>query len=493
MNLNRPVSLIVLSTSLVGAFLAGTWYDRGTAAANGPAAGRRILYYVDPMHPAYTSARPGNAPDCGMQLEPMYSDGQTSGISGSGDPASRQPGAVQMTANNQQFGGVRTTPVEKASSTHTLRLLGRVTPDEGRIYKLNAGIDGYIQDVSPATTGSRVRKNQLLARFSAPGAIMSIQTYVLNIGAEDRFRKSAAEGSPEGQALPAALANIQQRIQQLQNLGMSSVQMDEIRRTREIPTHIDILAPADGLVLSRNVSPGQKFERGAEWYRIADLSRVWIVADVFQQDARYIRPGQRARAVLGPDGGAFSARVSEALTQFDPNTRTLKVRFEAENPEYVLRPDMFADLELPIDLGPAVVVPSDAVIDSGRRRTVFVEVSHGDFEPRAVETGWRFGNQVEITSGLVPGERVVTAGNFLLDSESRMKLGRESGAGKEQAHDPACGMNVDPGAAPYHSEYSGHSYDFCSVRCKTTFDRDPGRYLQKVDGSNQRAAGGSTP
>src|SRR5262249_47451362 len=160
-------------------------------------------------------------------------------------------------------------------------------------------------------------------------------------------------------------------------------------------------SPANGLVLSRNVSPGQKFDRGAEWYRIADVSRVWILADLFPEDAKYLRPGQQARVTLR-GGGVYSARVSEVLPQFDPNTRTLKVRLETDNPGYALRPDMFADVDLKIDMGTGIVVSADAVIDSGAHKTVFVEVANGTFEPRQVETGWRSGDKVQIVKGLEP-------------------------------------------------------------------------------------------
>jgi membrane fusion protein, copper/silver efflux system len=454
MTLNRNATVVLLFSCAAGAFLSGVWY-RGRAAV--PANGHRILYYVDPMHPAYTSDRPGTAPDCGMALEPVYADSQTARLHKTGGALSTNPDAVKVSGSGQPFGGLVTSAAEKTSGTHMIRLLGRVTADEGRIYKLNAGVDGYIQDVSAITTGSRVSKNQLLATFCAPGAIMAIQTYVLNIGAEERFRKSAEAGSAEGQSLPAALANIEQRRQQLKNVGMSAVQMEEIRQTREIPDRIRILAPGDGIVLARNVSPGQKFDRGAEWFRIADLSRVWIVADVYQKDAGLIRPGQRARVSLSSQPEVFTARVSDVLPQFDPETRTFKVRLEMENPGYALRPDMLVDLEFSIELAPAVVIPTDALIDSGLKKVVFVELSPGTFEPRVVETGWQHGDQVQIVSGLASGERVVTSGNFLLDSDSRLQAAKVLESRNPQVSDPArnlhdmtAGMNVPPG---------GHSHD----------------------------------
>jgi membrane fusion protein, copper/silver efflux system len=418
--MKKPLYSFLLFMAVVAAFLAGSRYGRrGTVTAATPEA-RKILYYVDPMHPAYRSDKPGIAPDCGMQLEPVYAGGGLATVS-AGSRASSLPGAVQIDTAKQQLFGVRVSPVVESSGTYKLRLFGRVTPDEASIYKLNAGIEGYIREVSAVTTGSLVRKNQVLATFSSPSATMTIQNYVLNLGAEDRFKKSASEGSVEGQSLPAANANIQQRTQQLQNLGMSTLQMEEIRRTREFPDSIKIVAPADGFVLARNVSPGQKFERDTEWYRIADLRRVWILADVFENEAQYLHPGTRVTVSLPNQVKTLPGRVSDVLPQFDAAARTLKVRLEVENPGYVLRPDMFVDVELPVAFSRALVVPTSALIDSGLKKTVFVERGEGLFAPRLVETGRRFDDRVEIVKGLEPGERIVVSGNFLINSESRLK------------------------------------------------------------------------
>jgi len=174
-------------------------------------------------------------------------------------------------------------------------------------------------------------------------------------------------------------------------------------------------------VVARNVSPGQKFERGAEYYRIADLSRVWILADVFESDAQYLQPGAQVRVNLPDQGKSFPGRVSNVLPQFDGATRTFKARIEVDNRSYALRPEMFVDLELPVAFSRTVVVPAGAVLDSGLRKTVFVERGQGLFSPREVETGRRFDDRVEIVKGLAAGERIVVSGNFLVSSESRLK------------------------------------------------------------------------
>jgi Cu(I)/Ag(I) efflux system membrane fusion protein len=421
--------LLLLFLFAAGTFFAGSWYNQHKTSAGAHPGATKPLYYVDPMHPAYRSDKPGIAPDCGMQLEPVYGGGPLEVASQSAPPL--PPGSVRILPVKQQLFGVRVGPVEEASGSFKLRFLGRVAPDEGRIYKLDAGIEGYIQEVSAATTGSFVRRDQVLATFSAPMASMTIQTYILNLGAEDRFKKSSAEGSVEGQSLPAANANIQQRTQQLLNLGMSTLQMEEIKRTRQFPDSIKIVAPVDGFVLARNVSPGQKFERNSEWYRIADLRRVWVVADVFESEARYLQPGMRVRVSFPDQNKVFPGRVSNVLPQFDAATRTFKARIEVENQGYALRPDMFVNVELPVAFSRALVVPVEAVLDSGLKKTVFVENGEGLFSPRLVETGRRLDDRMEIVNGLRAGERIVVSGNFLVSSESRLKEAAETYAPAE--------------------------------------------------------------
>jgi RND family efflux transporter MFP subunit len=402
---------------------------------------------------------------------------------------------VKIDDRKQQLGGVRISPVEKASGEYALRLFGRVAPDEARTYRLNAGIEGYIQEVSAVTTGSQVKKGQLLATFSAPGSAMTIQTYLVNLGAEDEYKKSAAENSVDAENLPNVNAGILQRRQQMQNMGMSNLQIEEIKRTRRYPEVINIVAPADGLVLSRNVSPGLKFDRGAEWYRIADLSKVWVMADVFERDAKYVRPGQIARVTLAAGGAAMSARVGDVLPQFDPNSRTYKVRLEMDNPGLALRPDVFVDVQLLITLPEAIAVPVEAVLDSGLKKTVYVDRGEGIFEPRQVETGRSFDGRVQILAGLKAGERIVTSGNFLLDSESQMKQAAaaphsaEKAPEEAQTKDPVCGMGL-AGPTPYRGESAGQHFFFCSSDCKRKFEKEPGLYRHKATSELHKATGG---
>jgi YHS domain-containing protein len=272
---------------------------------------------------------------------------------------------------------------------------------------------------------------------------------------------------------------------------MSEHQIEKLGRDRMPMAEIMYAAPAGGLVLARNVSPGQWVERGAELYRIADLRQVWILADVFKSEAKYVRPGAVARATLPDESGeVFHARVAEVLPQFDEATRTLKVRLEADNPGLVLRPGMFVDVEIQATRAPALTVQADAVVDSGVKQIVYVDKGNGVFEPRRVQIGWRAGDQVEIVKGLMDGEKIVVSGTFLIDSESRMKAAA-AGIYGESSEDLVCGMEVDQSkarTAGRTAAYKGETYYFCSDECKISFEKEPARYAVKEAGSRQRAA-----
>jgi membrane fusion protein, copper/silver efflux system len=472
--MKSPAKIAGLIVIVVASFLAGTWYSSRTVGSKSVPAGRKILYWHDPMHPAYKSDKPGIAPDCGMQLEPVYAEGQDA-KDAHPEGTTTLPGTVRIGPERQQLIGVKVARVEKAPWNHNVRVLGRVVPDESRVFRINSATDGWVKKILPATTGSLVKKDELLATFFAPEFFSAIKAYLYGLRSFDRFEKSGKETKEQ---LELTNANVDSYRNSLRNLGMTEYQMDEIARTRQGPDNIEIRAPEAGFVLVRNISPGQRFEKGTELYRIADLSHVWVLADMVETEARYFRPGAGARITQAPQGKSFQARVSDVLPQFDPATRTLKLRLEADNPGYALRPDMFVDVELPIRIPSALSVPAEAVLDTGLRKTVFVDRGDGYFEPRRVETGQHLGERIEITRGLMDGERIVVSGGFLVDSESRLRLAA-AGLPEDYVLDPVCGMGVDPKKAGEKSTYKGQTYYFCNPSCKESFLKNPSKYLVK--------------
>ena len=387
--------------------------------ASESARSRRILYWVDPMHPNYKSDRPGKAPDCGMALEPVYADSASSPDATVPVP----PGAVAIDAASQRLVGIRVATPEKTSGTHTVHLQGRVVPEDTRTYLVNSGMDGFVRETYQDSVGALVKKDQKLASsyvgetLSVASGYLAATAAVPGAAGKDGSRTVPFPGAGSKQGV----SSIQGYSDRLRNLGLSEAQIKQMAESHTLPETVDIVSPVDGFILARNITPGQHFDRSTEFYRIADLSQVWIVADVFGSDAQDIHTSAIARVTMLDQRGTFSARVANLLPQVDPETRVLKLRLEANNPGYALRPGMFVEVELPLE-GPAgLTVPQDAVIDSGQQQRVFVEVSAGVFEPRAVQIGWRSGDRVEIVHGLAEGERVVVEGTFLVDSESRLK------------------------------------------------------------------------
>jgi RND family efflux transporter MFP subunit len=392
------------------------------------AQGRHVLYYVDPMHPAYRSNKPGIAPDCGMKLEPVYAEEASQSVL---PPEDSMPAELKIDPAAQQLYGIRLAKVERDTGQGAIRVFGRVAPDQTLVYRVNFGTDGYVKETHDDAVGNHVMKDQHLAVVYSPEFLAVSGGFL-----------SANERTPVGSAVmkdnvaPSTVLNAASahaRADRLRNLGMSDSQIEEISRDHKIPENVYVVSPADGFILSRNISPGVRFERYSEMYTIADLSRVWVLAEVFGKDAQAFRPGARARITLPDTGESFEARVSDVLPEVDPVTRILKPRLEVDNPRFKLRPDMFVNVELAVSQQPGLTVPADAVLNSGLLKRVFVQTSIGHFEERTVETGWRQNNRIQIVKGLREGETVVAGGTFLVDSESRLQMAANSGGPSPQA------------------------------------------------------------
>ncbi|HBY62736.1 MAG TPA: efflux RND transporter periplasmic adaptor subunit [Solibacterales bacterium] len=432
-----------LIVAVVAAAFAGGWYlgKRGTAGAPAETGGRKILYWHDPMHPQYRSDKPGIAPDCGMKLEPVYADGGGSegGAPKKGrilyyrdpeDPnyrdnnpginpetgkdlepvyASDQPGSVQISADKQQWIGVRYGHVEVESGHQVVRAAGKVTQDERLITRVHARTEGWIEKVFADFTGRAVKKGEPLLTLYSPELAMATQEYLLALKAR-RLMPANGDGV------------VQAAREHLEHWGLTREQIEEIERTGKSSHHVTMYAPASGLIATRNAFPNLRITPETELYTIVDLSRVWIVADVYESDAPLITVGRQAEIALSYlPGRKIRAQVDYILPQVDPATRTLKVRLTAPNPDLALKPDMYVEAEFHVPTGRRLVVPAEAVLHTGEREIVFVSQGDGVFEPRPVQTGLRAGGKIEIRSGLREGDRIVTSGNFLLNSESQLK------------------------------------------------------------------------
>jgi membrane fusion protein, copper/silver efflux system len=452
---------------------AGGWWLRPSAPA-AARSGRQPLYWHDPMHPAYRSDKPGVAPDCGMQLTPVYGDsGDAPAEAGMAAP----PGTVRVPLDRQQVMGLRRTLVGRTSGAHVLRVSGRVAPDESRIYRVTALADGVIRSVASQSTGNIVQKDDLLATYFVPAREIYTAMQSLFMATTNADRGLTQRGDAPQVDLAKAEARLAEEL--LATYGVTERQIKEMIATRQATRDIQFRSPTTGIVLSRSAEPGQRVDRGTELFRIADMSRVRVLADVFENDSGLVRAGAMARVRYG--GRLWHATVAGAR-QFDAVSRTMKVQLDMDNPEFTLRPDMFVDVELDVREPEGISLPVDAVLDAGRTKTVFVSTASDVFEAREVTTGVRYGDRVQILQGLREGESVVVSGLFLLDSENRLQRAAAASsapprpAAAEPGADPVCGMQVDPAKTEFHSEYKGASYSFCSKTCKASFDSNPATY-----------------
>ena len=449
--MRTAITILLIAAAFVGGYALSHW--RSAAAVP---AGRKVLYWVDPMHPAYKSDKPGIAPDCGMKLEPVYADGgqpaaaerrivsyrdplvpgYTSDKPGlnpetgnelvpvyAGDTTGMAPGTVQINADKQQLIGVQFGQVQVTPGNASLRANGKVTADETRITHVHTRVDGWVDQVFADFTGKFVQKGQRLLTLYSPEMYATQEEYLLSLKGRDVMKSST---------LPAALQQSDSLIEatkkRLQLWDFTDPQIRQLERTQQPIRNFDLDSPATGFVTVRNVFPKQRITADMDLYTIVDLSHLWIVADVFESDAPNIRLGQQAIITVPYyPGRTYTGRVNNVLPQVDPTTRTIKVRLDVANPGLLLKPDMFVDVNFKIASANRLTVPAEAVLDAGTRKTVFVDHSGGVLEPRQVETGERMGDRVEIRSGLRAGERIVTSGNFLIDSESQMRAASQGG------------------------------------------------------------------
>ena len=414
---------------LLVAFAAGRYSSNPSSGAY--AGSRRVLYYVDPMHPAYRSSKPGIAPDCGMDLVPVY-EGE--------DLASKvdlADGAVSISPEKQQLIGVRVEPVEENSGSRTTRTIGRVEPEDNRVYRLTAAAEGWVQSLENNPPGTVVKRDEVLASFFSREFRNAQQAYLGALASSERIKSSG--GADDANSI------LRTNEEQLHALGMGDPQIKELARRRQTTRDISVISPTDGIVLDRGISLEQRFDRGAELYRIADLSKVWIVADLYEDQARSLHPGSRVKVSVRELSRTQYATVTDTPPFFDAASRTLKLRLETDNPGMKLRPDMFVDLEFSTEIPPGLSIRADAVLDSGRQKIVYVQTAEDIFEPRAIETGTTYGDRVTVTRGLSKGDRVVSSGNFLVDSESRIKTRASHPQGAEHdgnmTHDAAQGSS----------------------------------------------------
>lgn len=369
----------------------------GSSTPNGK---RKIKYWRAPMDPTYISDKPGKSP-MGMDLIPVYED----------EAEQSDASAISIDPVTIQDMNLRTGLVKQGPLRRVIRTVASIDYNETTLGDVTTKFPGWIEKLYVNATGELVMKGQPLFEIYSPELYSAEVEYLLSL--QSATNDDAGSDSLQDSALT-----------KLKFFDISDKQIAELRKTGKPLKTLPILAPQDGFVITKNVVEGQMVKAGAVIYRLADEGLVWVQAEIYEQDLPYVKLGQEATVSLSylPDR-VFRGRVTYIYPYLNEKTRTVKVRMEFHNPGYFLKPGMFASVQIHAELAKsAVLVPESAILRSGTKNTVFVALGGGKFDPRTVVLGPRAENDMyQVISGVKPGERIVTSGQFLLDSESQLR------------------------------------------------------------------------
>lgn len=408
--------VVVAAIAAGGGYLAGqragTAHDSPVATSAGAAAKeKKVLYYRNPMGLPDTSPVPKKDP-MGMDYIPVFEGEEES------EPASANQ--LRISTEKVQKLGVRTEAASLRVIDKAVRAAGRVEPDERRTFVIAPKFEGYVERLHVNATGQPVAKGQPLFEVYSPELVSAQREYAIAVQGVQALRNAeGAEGA--GQSGMKQLAD--SALARLKNWDISDEQIRALAKSGEARRTLTFRSPAGGIVTEKKAVQGMRFMPGETLYQVADLSTVWVFADVFEQDIGFVRSGAKAKVKINayPDR-EFEGKVTYVYPTLNADTRTAQVRVELPNAGMALKPGMFANVELAAVAGKSVVtVPNSAVIDSGTRRVVLVKANEGRFEPREVRLGTRGEEYVEVLEGVREGEEVVVAANFLIDAESNLK------------------------------------------------------------------------
>ena len=372
-----------------------------------------------PMHPEVVQDKPGKCPKCGMSLvekkeAPAGHEGHATGTS-----AAPVPGriSVSLSADKRQMIGLALSKVEKRSLTNTVRTTAVVQHDETRYARIAPRFGGWVRKLHVNSTGAPVEKGQPLFTVYSPELFSTENEYLIAWRAVQQVK---ADAPPAQRDSATSLMESARRRLQLWEIGD-----DEIRALEQRGTASDELpfrSPIAGHVVAKTAVEGKSFMAGESLYDVADLSHLWLDAWVFESDLPLMKPGLQATITFPYLGNkTFTAPMTFLYPHIDPQTRRGRVRLELDNPEHLLRPDMWASVAIQIPLGEKVLIPASAVIDTGQRFVAFVDGEDQHLEPRELKVGAKTDDYYEVLDGVKEGERVVTRALFLVDSESQLK------------------------------------------------------------------------
>ena len=374
-----------------------------------PKTGKKIKYWVAPMDPTYIRKEPGKSP-MGMDLVPVYEDD---------NQTPESPDTIRVDPATIQNMGVRTGLVERKPAEKTIRTFGNITYDETLIYAVNTKFDGWIERLFVDFEGQQVKRGQPLFSIYSPALVTAQEEYLLAL---EQYRQLGESDFP--QVRESARRLLEAARTRLRYWDVSEAQIRQLEKDDRVRKALTVYSPANGVVIKKDALEGHFVKAGEHQYEIADLSRVWVDVDIYAYELPWVRKGMEAQMELNYiPGERFTGHVLFIYPYLNAKTRTATLRLEFPNPEDRLKPDMYATIYLYANLGKEVlVIPQEAVIDSGLRKVVFLALGEGRFRPREVKLGLEVNEtQVQVLEGLKAGERIVTSAQFMLDSESRLQ------------------------------------------------------------------------
>ena len=397
---------IIIGGVVVYLFLGSKDTAPVSVATDSAKSEKKIKYWQAPMDPTYIRDEPGKSP-MGMDLVPVYE----------GDGEEMEPGTVKIDPVMTQNIGVRTVKVGKKRLTNTIRSAGRVDYDEKRVHHVNTKIEGWVEKLYVDFTGQEVKKDDYLLEIYSPKLVATQEEYLLARRYADSSRDKDGVAGIGDRASVLELSK-----KRLELWDVPAHQIRELEESGEIKKTIHVHSPASGIVVNKKVQEGMFIKPGVNLYTIADLSKVWVYADLYEYEFAWVKEGQEAEMTLAAyPGETFKGKVAFINPFMEPKTRTVKVRLEFDNPDGKLKPDMFANVVFISKMERAgIAVPTEAVLLSGERSVVIVSRGEGKFTPREVTLGAQAGGFYEVIDGLAEGEEIVTSAHFLIDSESRL-------------------------------------------------------------------------
>jgi len=380
------------------------------------------LYYC-PMHATYTSDKPGECPICHMTLVAMEEEDRAEHSEG---PGVEGYTTIKVPLGRRQLIGVTTGTVEKKRVKAAIRTVGRVVYDEKRLSAVTLKFGAWIEELHVKTVGDPVKKGQPLFAIYSPELLEAQQSYLVALEARTAVQDGAQAA---GGAETGAETIVRSARERLLLWDLTEEQVRDIESKKEPQVRVAILSKVEGVVTERNAVQGDFVAPGMPIFRLADISTVWIDASIYEHEVPLVKRGDVANVTLPSfPGQTFEFKVDFVYPYMDQETRTLRTRLEVENPDGKLKPGMYAQATIEEDLGQNLVVDDGAVFDTGNRQIAFVDLGEGLLEPREIKAGRRADGQIIILEGLKEGEKVVTSGTFLIDSESRLKAALRQGA-----------------------------------------------------------------